>query len=115
MAAYDAWNNTKDADELPPQNGVERWGDNIDHWAGWGRWTPAKQLKRAGIGGVSPGLASFGFGAGGSPTPVKLEGSAAIDMRVEVAPSSDFLIKVSRSIRTSGNLSDDGTTMAPGQ
>ena len=84
-------------------------------WAGWGRWTPAKQLKRAGIGGVSPGLASFGFGPGGSPTPVKLEGSAGIDLKIEVSADSDSVVrKVAQFIRTSGNMRDDtGTTMAP--
>jgi hypothetical protein len=117
MAAYDVWNATKDADELPPQNGVERMGDKIDQLAGWGRWTPAKQLKRAGIGGVSPGLASFGFGPGGSPTPVKLEGSAGIDLKIEVSADSDSVVrKVAQFIRASGNLRDDtGTTMAPTQ
>ena len=117
MAAYDAWNNTKDADELPPQNSAERWADSFDQWAGWGRWTPAKQLKRAGIGGISPGLSSFGFGPGGSPTPVKLEGSAGIDLKIEVSADNDSVVrKVAQFIRTSGNMRDDtGTTMAPTQ
>ena len=117
VAAYDAWNNTKDADELPPQNGVERWADSVDKWAGWGRWTPEKQLKRAGVGGISPGLASFGFGPGGSPTPVKLEGSAGIDLKIEVSADNNSVVrKVAQFIRTSGNMRDDtGTTMAPTQ
>ena len=74
-------------------------------------------MKRAGVGGISPGLASFGFGPGGSPTPVKLEGSAGIDLKIEVSADNDSVVrKVAQFIRTSGNMRDDtGTTMAPTQ
>jgi hypothetical protein len=108
--------NAVDGDS-PPTNWAERMGDNFDHWAGWGRWSPGSQLKRAGIGGVSPGLSSFGFGAGGSPTPVKLEGSAGINLKIEVSADSDSVVKkVAQFISTSGNMRDDtGTTMAPTQ
>jgi hypothetical protein len=115
---YEAYKNYNAMDgESPPSNWAERMGDNFDHWAGWGRWSPGSQLKRAGIGGVSPGLSSFGFGPGGSPTPVKLEGSAGIDLKIEVSADSDSVVrKVAQFIRASGNLRDDtGTTMAPTQ
>jgi hypothetical protein len=103
-------------DDSPPTNWGERMGDNFDEWAGWGRWSTENQqnrLNRAGIGGVSPGLSSFGFGAGGSQTPVRLEGSAAITNRVEVSINNDLLIAtIDQRIDALGNLrADTGMSM----
>jgi len=99
--------------DSPPSNWAERVGDDIDQWAGWGRWSPGNQLKRAGIGGVSPGLSSFGFGAGGSPTPVRLDGSAAITNRVELSINDDLLVaRIGQVIDARGALrADTGRSM----
>jgi hypothetical protein len=100
-------------DDSPPSNWAERAGDDFDQWAGWGRWSPGNQLKRAGIGGISPGLSSFGFGAGGSPTPVRLDGSAAITNRVELSINDDLLVaRIGQVIDARGNLrADTGRSM----
>jgi hypothetical protein len=49
--------------------------------------------------------------------PVRLEGSAGIDLKIKVEADKDSVVKeVTQAIRASGNLSDDtGTTMAPTQ
>ena len=100
-------------EDSPPTNWVERMGDDVDQWAGWGRWSPDNQLKRAGIGGVSPGISSFGFGVGGSSTPLKIDGAAEITNRVELSINSDLLIAMIRQeIDARGNLrADTGRSM----
>ena len=95
-------------DDSPPSNWVERVGDNFDQLAGWGRWSPGNQLKRAGIGGVPSGISSFGFGVGGSPTPVKLEGAAQIGIRIEVSSDNELVVRrVLQTIDARGALRAD--------
>jgi hypothetical protein len=111
---YQAYKNYNAMDgDSPPTNWAERMGDDIDQWAGWGRWSPGNQLKRAGIGGISPGLSSFGFGAGGSQTPAKLEGSASITNRVELSINDDLLVaRIGQVIDARGALrADTGRSM----
>lgn len=62
-------------------------------------------------------LKSTGASAEGEgSTPVRLEGSANIGLKVEVSPSPDFVVKVEQQINAHGNLSGPtGVSMAPGQ
>jgi len=71
--------------------------------------------------GVRRGMALPGWIGSGARQPregpsVKLEGSAGIDLKIEVSADADSVVRrVEQSIFASGNLRDDtGTTMRPG-
>jgi hypothetical protein len=71
--------------------------------------------------GVRRGMALPGWIGSGARQPgegasVKLEGSAGINLKIEVSADADSIVrKVEQSIFASGNLRDMGTTMAPTQ
>lgn len=73
-----------------------------------------------GSGTERSGILGFGLSGpkGPSAAPVaKLEGAAKLDVRVEVAPTTDFLVKVVQQLIATGALRNDnsnGTSMVPG-
>lgn len=74
-----------------------------------------KAERLFGSGAARSGILNFGAGGPVAPmaAPVaKLEGTAAIDIKVEVAPTTDFLVKVAQQLQASGALrSDVGVSM----
>ncbi len=122
--AYKMIPNMPGANEQAPRGFLENAADRFDQMFGlrsndsystaFGRTTGAWEALKAG--GPRSGLLSFGLGGPSAQSPVaKLEGAASIGVRIEVAPSADFLVKVTQSLSASGALrSDIGTSMAPG-
>jgi hypothetical protein len=122
-AAYNVYRGLPGGNQQAPSGFLEGMADKFDRWSGItksdsystarGRMTGAWDALH--VGGARSGILGFGLGGPASAAPMaRLEGAAKIDVKIEVSPTSDFLVKVAQMLTASGALRDGaGVTMHP--